>query len=98
MRSLPAASSDMATLIRRTGQTNSGAAETMPLMLESLLGLVPNAFENHLPLELRRLRVGEATVDLSFNRRSDGSLAADVIKVDGKLNVEFASESHRAAA
>ncbi|MFZ0817131.1 MAG: glycogen debranching N-terminal domain-containing protein [Candidatus Sulfotelmatobacter sp.] len=86
------------------------AAGTMPFMLESLLGLVPNAFENHLQivrpvlpefvhsLELRRLRIGKATVDLSFNRKSDGSLAADVIKVDGKLDVEFSSESNRAAA
>lgn len=30
-------------------------------MLESLFGLVPNGLENHLPLELQRLRVGKAT-------------------------------------
>ena len=79
-------------------------------MLESLLGLVPNAFENRLQilqpvlpefvhsLELRRLRVGGATVDLKFNRGSDGRLATDVMKVRGDLNVEFSSQAQNRAA
>jgi glycogen debranching enzyme len=86
------------------------AAGAVPFMLESLLGLAPNAFENHLQiqrpvlpqfvhsLELRRLRVGKATVDLRFNRKSDGSLAADVVKISGDLNVEFSSVLQKTAA
>ncbi len=86
------------------------AAGSVPFMLESLLGLVPNAFENRLQilrpvlpefvnsLELRRLSVGKATVDLRFNRGSDGSLATDVMKVRGDLNIEFSSERQNRAA
>jgi hypothetical protein len=79
-------------------------------MLQSLLGLVPNAFENRLQilrpvlpdfvqsLELRRLKVGKSTVDLRFNRGSDGKLATDVMKVHGDLNVEFSSVPQNRAA
>jgi glycogen debranching enzyme len=86
------------------------AAGSVPFMLESLLGLVPKAFENRLQilrpvlpdfvqsLELRRLRVGNSTVDLRFNRGSDGNLATDVMKVHGDLNVEFSSAPQNMAA
>lgn len=72
-------------------------------MLESLLGLVPNGFENRLQvirpvlpefvqsLTLRRLTVGRATVDLRFNRDSGGNIATEVMKVHGDLNVECSS-------
>jgi predicted trehalose synthase len=75
-------------------------AGSVPFMLESLLGLVTNAFENRLQilrsvlpdfvqsLELRRLKVGKSTVDLRFNRGSDGTLAAVVMNVHGDLHVE----------
>ena len=77
--------------------------------LQSLLGLVPSAFENRLQvlrpvlpkfvqgLELRRLRVGKASVDLRFARDSDGNLATDVLKVRGNLNVEVSSASQNRA-
>jgi glycogen debranching enzyme len=86
------------------------AAGSIPFMLQSLLGLVPNAFENRLQilrpvlpdfvqsLELRRLKVGKSTVDLRFNRGSDGKLATDVMKVHGDLNVEFSSVPQNRAA
>lgn len=86
------------------------ASGSVPFMLASLLGLVPNAFENHLQvlrpvlpdfvqsLELRRLRVGKSTVDLRFNRSSDGNLAVDVMKVHGDLNIEFSSLPEKKAA
>ena len=79
------------------------AAGSVPFMLESLLGLVPNAFENRLQilrpvlpdfvqsLELQRLRVGKSTVDLRFSRGSDGNLSTEVMKVHGDLNVECSS-------
>jgi hypothetical protein len=38
-------------------------------------------------LELRRLRVGEATADLRFQRGPKG-IHVDVMKLDGKLDIE----------
>ena len=86
------------------------AAGSVPFMLGSLLGLVPNAFENRLQilrpvlpesvhtLELRRLRVGKASVDLRFNRKSNGELTADVMKVRGNLTSRFSSGPQSRAA
>lgn len=76
------------------------AAGAVPFMVESLLGLVPKGFANRLEivrptlpsfiqkLELKRLRVGKASVDLRFERRLDGSVDTQIIQVHGKLNVE----------
>ena len=75
----------------------------MPFMIESLLGLVPKAFENRLEivrpvlpafvkqLELKRLKVGKSSVDLKFERRADGSVDTHVVKVSGTLDVEVSN-------
>ena len=75
------------------------ASGAVPFMIESLLGLVPNAFEKKLRimrpvlpalvrrLELQGLRLGQSAVDLRFDRNSDDTMAAHVIKVRGKLDV-----------
>jgi len=39
-------------------------------------------------VELRHLRVGEATVDVRFERKRDGTLEAHVGEVKGDLKVE----------
>jgi hypothetical protein len=64
-----------------------------------MLGLEPNAFERRLTianpdlppvvtwLELRRLRVGQATADLRFERDGAGKLIPHVMRVDGELKV-----------
>jgi glycogen debranching enzyme len=76
------------------------AAGAVPFMIESLLGLVPKAFENRLEIvrpvlpafvtkmELHGLRVGKASVDLRFERRPDGMANTHVIQVQGNLDVD----------
>lgn len=75
------------------------AAGTIPYVLESLLGLKPEAFEHRLRivrpilpdvishLEVHRLRVGGGRVDLDFERTHDGAVAVTVPKVEGDLQV-----------
>ncbi len=74
------------------------AVGAMPFLLQTLLGLVPEAFERRLRivrpilpdfldrLQLRRLRVGRARLDLGFQRGPRG-IEVEVLKVDGDLSV-----------
>lgn len=76
------------------------AAGAMPYLVESILGLVPQAFDRRLviarpllpdfieSLDVCHLRVGDACVDLHFKRASDGTVAVDVRKIEGRLDVE----------
>ncbi len=76
------------------------AAGAIPFMIESLLGLMPKAFENRLEivrpvlpafarqLELHGLRVGKSSVDLRFKRTPDGLVDTHITQVRGKLDVE----------
>lgn len=76
------------------------AAGALPFMLTTLLGLEPDGFGKRLRivrpllpqgldrLDLRRLRVGEASVDLAF-RRSGAGVDAEVINVQGELDVQM---------
>jgi glycogen debranching enzyme len=80
------------------------AAGTPPHMLQTLLGLEPDAFNHRLRvvrpilpefierLELQRLRVGDARVDLTFER-SGGSIGVHTMSVTGQLEVQIV-ESH----
>jgi glycogen debranching enzyme len=75
------------------------ASGTFPFLLTTLLGLRPDAFAKRLRiirpllpngldrLDLRSLEVGQATVDLHFQRGEQG-IHVDVIKVDGELDVQ----------
>jgi glycogen debranching enzyme len=75
------------------------AAGSALCLLETSLGLVPEAFERRLRverpqlpdfvhwIEMQDLKVGEATADLRFERTADGTIAFSVMKVDGKLDV-----------
>ncbi len=86
------------------------AASSVPFMIESLLGLVPKAFENGLQivrpvlpdfisqLELKSLRVGKSSVDLKFERKADGLVHTHVVKVEGRLEVEVSGGQNVAAA
>ena len=77
------------------------ASGAVPFMVESLLGLVPSAFDKKLQivrpvlpkavrhLELKGLRVGESTIDLRFDRNADSIIVADVTGVRGELKVEI---------
>jgi glycogen debranching enzyme len=74
------------------------AAGAVPYMVISGLGLVPEAFDRRLRivrpllakwttwLEIRRLRVGSASVDLRFERAKTG-IGVETLKVDGELDV-----------
>lgn len=76
------------------------AAGSIPYLIETLLGLVPDAFNRRLKIvkpflpdfinqvELRHLKVGRASVNLRIERKRDGSLEAQVGEVTGDLKVE----------
>jgi glycogen debranching enzyme len=80
------------------------AAGAIPYLLQTILGLVPDAFERRLRVErpmlppflerveLKRLRVGDARVSLEFRRRDD-RVTVDVRGVEGDLAVEV-DDSH----
>lgn len=82
------------------------AAASVPYLLETFLGLEPAAFDQRLRivrpclpdfvdrLEVRRLRIGKARVDLDFHRGDDDCVRIQVRKVEGTLRVDV-DESHR---
>jgi glycogen debranching enzyme len=75
------------------------AAGTIPYLVDTMLGLVPEAFERRLRivrptlpdfvdrLEVRGLRVAEARTDLRFTRTAGGGVEAKVVNVHGALDV-----------
>lgn len=75
------------------------AAGALPFLLATLLGLEPEAFDQRLEivrpmlprgidrLDVARLRIGEASVDLTFRRRKDG-VDVDVVKLGGALDIK----------
>jgi glycogen debranching enzyme len=75
------------------------AAGSIPFLLGSFLGFEPMAFENklliHQPIlpsfvdriRVKQLQVGNARVDLHYERQSDDSTKVEVLKVDGNLDV-----------
>ena len=77
------------------------AAGSIPYLLETMLGLRPHAFDQRLDivnpdlppfiswLEMRRLKVGQAVVDLRFERDRNGEFVPRVMNLEGPLNVEI---------
>jgi glycogen debranching enzyme len=75
------------------------AAGSVPFLLETLLGLVPDAFAARLRivrpalpdfiphLVIEGLRVGSARASLRFDRRPDGSLSVKTLHVEGDLEI-----------
>jgi glycogen debranching enzyme len=75
------------------------AAGSIPYMVETALGLVPDAFNKRLRivrptlpdfvhhLELHGLRIGEARADLSFDRIAETRIAVEILNVEGKLDI-----------
>jgi len=80
------------------------SAGSIPYLLTVLLGLVPDAFARRLfivrpllpdvigPIEIHRLVVGDAQVDLSFEPSDQGYAAVRIQKVTGKLDIEVVSD------
>ena len=79
-------------------QPQAWAAGTVPYLLKVMLGITPEAFDKRLritrPLlpefvnrvEVKRLRVGAARLDLLFERAASG-IKAKVLRIDGELEV-----------
>ncbi|MNR92116.1 Amylo-alpha-1,6-glucosidase [compost metagenome] len=75
------------------------AAGSLPYVMQTLLGLQAEGFEKRLrivrpilphfieSLEIQRLRVGNAEVDLRFSRKPDKQLDVKVLRQDGTLDV-----------
>jgi glycogen debranching enzyme len=75
------------------------AAGAVLHLIQTALGLVPEAFERRLRivrpmlpefvdrLRVERLRVGGATADLCFERGANGTVSAQVCQIDGPLDV-----------
>jgi glycogen debranching enzyme len=80
------------------------AAGTLPYLMETFLGLRPDGFEKCLHLvrpilpdfvdrlEVKRLRVGQARVDLCFERTRSDRCAVNVLNVEGELDVIIDTE------
>ncbi|NWF74290.1 MAG: amylo-alpha-1,6-glucosidase [Nitrospirae bacterium] len=76
------------------------AAGSIPFLVETSLGLVPEGFDNRLrvirpylptfinDVVIRHLKVGKGSVDLRFLRKNDGSLDVQVVNVVGALVVK----------
>jgi glycogen debranching enzyme len=76
------------------------ASGTFPFLIQTVLGLEPDAFEGKLRvvrpslpefadwIEIRRLKVGEACADLRFERGMKDRVAVKILKVDGRLDIE----------
>ena len=77
------------------------AAGSIPFLVETSLGLVPEGLDNRLrvvrpylpefinDVAIRHLKVGRGAVDLRFLRKSDGSLDVQVMNVVGTLSVKI---------
>jgi len=77
------------------------AAGSIPFLVETSLGLVPEGFDNRLrvirpylpefinDVVIRHLKVGRGAVDLRFLRKKDGLLEVQVVNVVGTLSVEI---------
>jgi len=75
------------------------SAGAVPYLVEIMLGLEPDAFSKRLlvvrpilpdfvdRLEVRGMQVGEAVVDLKFERTSDSNVALKVLRAEGKLDI-----------
>lgn len=75
------------------------AAGAVPYLIEAVLGLVPEAFDRRLrivrptlpgsvdELHIQGMKVGQAQVDLRYERTQDGTVDVHVLKIDGELDV-----------
>jgi glycogen debranching enzyme len=80
------------------------AAGSIPYLTTIFLGLKPEAFEHRLRIvrpvlpkdvdriHVRGLKVGEASVDINFERASGGQTTVSVIALDGELDVTLEAE------
>jgi glycogen debranching enzyme len=75
------------------------AAGAAPFLLQAMLGLEPDAFNQRLDIvrpclpnsvhdvRIERVTVGQARVDLQFERQPDGNIRVQTERIDGELTV-----------
>lgn len=75
------------------------AAGAVPYLVETALGLMPEAFDHRLrivrpvlpdfvrSLEIRDIRVGAGRANLRFERKANGAVATAIVRVEGRLEV-----------
>jgi glycogen debranching enzyme len=80
------------------------AAGSVPFMISNLLGVTADAFNQRLPvirpvlpgfvdeLDFRRIKIGDSTVDLHFERSVDGDVQVRVLSHRGSIKVEVEQE------
>lgn len=80
------------------------AAGSVPFMMSSLLGLEADAFNKRLrvvrpvlpgfvdELDFQRIKIGDSTVDLRFERAREGEVHVDVVNRSGSIKVEVEQE------
>jgi len=83
-----------------TCQPQAWAAGSLPYLMDVLLGLKPEAFEQRLRItrpilpdfvrevDVSGLRVAESRIDLRF-RRASSSITVEVLKLEGRLDVDM---------
>ena len=83
------------------------AAGSVPFMVSSLLGLTADAFNKRLrvirpalpasvnELEFRRIKIGGSTIDLHFERSSNGEVMTDLMSSSGSIKVEVEQQPER---
>ena len=76
------------------------AAGSIPFLLETMLGLVPEGLDGRLrivrpmlpgflsELEVHKLKVGGGETDVRFRRRPHGRIDVEVLRVEGPLHVQ----------
>lgn len=86
------------------------AAGSVPFFLMTLLGLTPDAFSQKLrvvrpvlpkgvaDLELKRIKVGDASVDLHFRQSTSSTVEVDVRNNTAHVNVEVERQTQQKAA
>ena len=86
------------------------AAGSVPFMMSSLLGLTADALNKHLrvvrpvlpsfvnELDFRRIKIGDSTIDLQFERVSDAEVHVEVVNHNGSIKVEVEQNGARLEA
>jgi glycogen debranching enzyme len=86
------------------------AAGSVPFMVSSLLGLAADAFNKRLrvvrpvlpsfvnELDFRRIKVGDSTIDLHFERTSPEEIQVDVVNNTGSIKIEVEEQREQLEA
>jgi len=86
------------------------AAGSVPFMVSTLLGLTADAFNKRLrvirsvlpssvnELDFRRIKIGDSTIDLHFERTSRGEIQVEVVNNSGSIKVEVEQQREQLEA